>query len=221
MGVIGHPACTSLPDVLVIYFHCCGYVHQSTDVHPQSSYLVTKLWNRHAHMHFFSIKTLLCPCAVWGKCPSWHEKLRHETVKAYICNSLFHQYLSSNFSVVAPDLHLQKWKQKKELCVPVIVCIYRKCISNIATRIRPNCLGYKHSWFHQISFIINICVCMHLWTENMYLYDKTAVLLVIRLCLLQNIHLLWKVEVFIDQVNKMGYFYACCPGSIAAPIADF
>lgn len=55
----------------------------------------------------------------------------------------------------------------------------------------------------------------------MYLYDKTAVLLVIRLCLLQNIHLLWKVEVFIDQVNKMGYFYACCPGSIAAPIADF
>lgn len=51
-------------------------------------------------------------------CPTIGVQTQHmKSVEECICNSLFHQCFSSNFCGIAPDLHLQKWKQKEELGV--------------------------------------------------------------------------------------------------------
>lgn len=132
------------------------------------------LW-RQSHHHIvrlscmFSVKTPLCPRVQWSKglTAAW-------TAKAGGCVSthLWFMFLSASFlssTVVAPDLHLPKWKQKKELSTPVMVCVYRKCLSNIAANVVSGYTGpgKSSSWSHQIYFIVNTCACMHLWMENL------------------------------------------------------
>lgn len=151
-------------------------MHWSVGIPTQHSSLLTKPLHCQALLHVQCKNTAMPTCPVKQVPHSWHEP----QAKAWGCTNTHLWFIFSSvsflsFSVVAPDLHLQKWKQKKELSMPVIVCMYRKCLSNIAANV-PGHIGpgTSSSRSHLICFIVNICACMHFWMKNVQMYDKTA-----------------------------------------------
>lgn len=53
------------------------------------------------------------------------------------------------------------------------------------------------------------------------MYDKTASLGGYLTVFIAKYPLLVQSGSIYTLVSKMGYFYECCPGNIAAPVADF
>lgn len=121
-------------------FPCYGYVHQSVGIHTQHSPLVTK------PLHCQALLRVQCKTTA---VPRESSALQLEqTAKAWDCISTHLPFAVSSvsflsFSVVAPDLHLQKWKQK-ELGMPAIVCVTGTCIKySCKCSIRPHWPRYK------------------------------------------------------------------------------
>lgn len=101
-NVLAYQTCTSnLFSLLCVYASVCGRSYTAFKSGDKAT--------KSACTHALSMENHLCAHASFEVSYSCREKLRHDIVKVCICNSLlFRQYLSSNFSVVAPDLHLQK-----------------------------------------------------------------------------------------------------------------
>lgn len=121
-------------------FPCYGYVHQSVGIHTQHLPLVTK------PLHCQALLRVQCKTTAVPRESSALQLA--QTAKAWDCIGTHLPFAVSSvsflsFSVVAPDLHLQKWKQK-ELGMPAIVCVTGTCIKySCKCSIRPHWPRYK------------------------------------------------------------------------------